>query len=136
MSIPRRTIKPSVRTGSVSREEVRHAVRAAARGNDTAASAPKAIHSKSYLIDGLSTQAKLTRADAKRVVDALFSSKTGIIAEALRKGDRVSIGGFGSFEKTEAFSSKNFGKSRQQSSRDFESAASFTPNADLLETAK
>lgn len=41
----------------------------------------------------------MTRSDAQRAVNALFDAENGIIAGALRKGDRVQITGFGTFEK-------------------------------------
>jgi len=40
----------------------------------------------------------MTKADAGRAVDALFSPAGGIIAKALKKGSRVQITGFGTFE--------------------------------------
>ena len=53
---------------------------------------------KSELVQQLASRADLTKAQASRVVDALFSVDTGLIAEALRGGDKVQITGFGSFE--------------------------------------
>ena len=40
----------------------------------------------------------MTKADASRAVDALFSPSEGIIATALRGDRRVQITGFGTFE--------------------------------------
>jgi DNA-binding protein HU-beta len=50
-----------------------------------------------------------SKADANRVIDALFSVENGIIAKALREGDKVQITGFGSFEtkKREARKGRN-----------------------------
>ena len=48
---------------------------------------------KAELIDQIAGQAKLSKADAKRALDAFVSATTG----ALKKGDRVALVGFGSF---------------------------------------
>jgi len=56
---------------------------------------------KSELVQSLSTQAGITRADAQKAVNALFDPENGIIASALRGGDRVQITGFGTFESRE-----------------------------------
>ena len=53
---------------------------------------------KSDLVDSLADKTGITKADASRAVDALFSTDDGIIARALKKGDRVQITGFGTFE--------------------------------------
>ncbi|HEU4451974.1 MAG TPA: HU family DNA-binding protein [Longimicrobium sp.] len=53
---------------------------------------------KSELVTRLSVAADLSKAEAARAVDALFSVETGIISAALRDGDKVQITGFGSFE--------------------------------------
>ncbi|HWO88958.1 MAG TPA: HU family DNA-binding protein [Gemmatimonadales bacterium] len=52
---------------------------------------------KSELVTALAARAKLTKSDAARAVEALFSS-AGIIAQELRKGGKVLISGFGGFE--------------------------------------
>ena len=48
---------------------------------------------KAQLIDAIASNANLTKADAKRALDAFVSTTTG----ALKKGDRVALVGFGSF---------------------------------------
>ncbi len=53
---------------------------------------------KSDLVDALAEATGMTKADAGRAVDALFSPGSGIIAKTLKKGDRVQITGFGTFE--------------------------------------
>ena len=53
---------------------------------------------KSELVDALAESTSMTKADAGRAVDALFSPDGGIIAKALKKGNRVQITGFGTFE--------------------------------------
>jgi DNA-binding protein HU-beta len=51
---------------------------------------------KAQLIDSIAHDAKLTKADAKRALDAFVKSTTG----ALKKGNRVALVGFGSFSVT------------------------------------
>lgn len=53
---------------------------------------------KSDLVDALASSAGLTKADAARAVDALFAPDGGVIAGALKAGQRVQITGFGTFE--------------------------------------
>ena len=48
---------------------------------------------KSELIDAIAAEANLSKADAKRALDAFQSAITG----ALKKGDRIALVGFGSF---------------------------------------
>ena len=48
---------------------------------------------KAELIDAMASDAGISKADAKRALDAFVSSTTG----ALKKGDRVALVGFGSF---------------------------------------
>lgn len=53
---------------------------------------------KSDLVDALASGAGMTKADAARAVDTLFAPDKGIIAKNLKKGGRVQITGFGTFE--------------------------------------
>ncbi|MEX2465983.1 MAG: HU family DNA-binding protein [Gemmatimonadota bacterium] len=53
---------------------------------------------KSELVDALANSTGMTKADASRAVDALFSPDEGVISKALKKGERVQITGFGTFE--------------------------------------
>jgi nucleoid DNA-binding protein len=53
---------------------------------------------KSELVQDLASKAKLSKADAQRAVDALFGAGNGIIAQTLKKGGKVQITGFGTFE--------------------------------------
>ena len=48
---------------------------------------------KAELIDAIAADASLTKADAKRALDAFV----GATSKALKKGDRVALVGFGSF---------------------------------------
>jgi DNA-binding protein HU-beta len=56
---------------------------------------------KTELTENLSKKTGMSKAAAKRAVDALFSTapREGIIASAVAKGDRVQITGFGTFER-------------------------------------
>jgi len=53
---------------------------------------------KAELVDALASATGMTKADAGRAVDALFSTDGGVIAQALKTGDKVQITGFGTFE--------------------------------------
>lgn len=48
---------------------------------------------KAELIEAIASDAKMTKADAKRALDAFIVATTG----ALRNGERVALVGFGSF---------------------------------------
>ena len=48
---------------------------------------------KAELIEGMATSSGLSKADAKRALDAFCETTT----KALKKGDRISLVGFGSF---------------------------------------
>ncbi len=52
---------------------------------------------KSELIDAMAAEANLSKADAKRALDAFQSA----ITKALKSGDRVALVGFGSFSVSE-----------------------------------
>jgi DNA-binding protein HU-beta len=56
---------------------------------------------KSELAQELANRTDLSKADATRAVDAIFSPEDGLITRALRQGDRVQITGFGTFETRE-----------------------------------
>ncbi|RME16966.1 MAG: HU family DNA-binding protein [Bacteroidetes bacterium] len=48
---------------------------------------------KAELIDAIASGAKITKADAAKALDATIDA----ISKALKKGDRISLVGFGSF---------------------------------------
>ncbi len=52
---------------------------------------------KAQLIDAIAAEANLTKADAKRALDAFVTTTT----DALKAGDRVALVGFGSFAVSE-----------------------------------
>lgn len=48
---------------------------------------------KAELVDAMASEAKMTKVDAKKALDAFVSATS----KALKKGDRVALVGFGSF---------------------------------------
>ena len=52
---------------------------------------------KSDLVDALAAATDMSKADAGQAIDALFGSG-GVIAGALKSGDKVQVTGFGTFE--------------------------------------
>lgn len=56
---------------------------------------------KSELVQSLASKTDMTKAEAQRALDALFSPKDGIMTRALKSGDRIQITGFGTFETRE-----------------------------------
>lgn len=53
---------------------------------------------KSELVEALAEKLDTTKTEAQRIVDAIFDTKEGVIAETLVGGDRVQVTGFGTFE--------------------------------------
>lgn len=53
---------------------------------------------KGELVEQLATRTDLSKAQAGRVIDAIFDVERGLIASTLRQGQKVQITGFGSFE--------------------------------------
>lgn len=53
---------------------------------------------KGDLIDVLAERASLSKSHASKVVESLFDVDRGLIAQALKRGEKVQITGFGSFE--------------------------------------
>jgi DNA-binding protein HU-beta len=53
---------------------------------------------KGDLVELLAERANLSKAQAGRVVDAIFDVETGLIATALKRREKVQITGFGTFE--------------------------------------
>ena len=54
---------------------------------------------KAELLEALVKKTDLSNRDVKSVVDALFDASEGVIAKTIKKGDKVVIAGFGSFER-------------------------------------
>ncbi|NLO51274.1 MAG: HU family DNA-binding protein [Bacteroidales bacterium] len=86
---------------------------------------------KAELIDAMANDANITKAEAKRALDA-FIKNTG---EALAKGDRVALVGFGSFSV--ATRAARIGRN-PQTAKELKIAAKkvvkFKPGTDLTES--
>jgi nucleoid DNA-binding protein len=54
---------------------------------------------KAELLEALVKKTDLPARDVKAVVDALFHASEGVLAKSLKKGEKVVIAGFGSFER-------------------------------------
>ena len=85
---------------------------------------------KAQLIDAMAANAGLTKADAKKALDAFVNATTG----ALKGGDRVALIGFGSFAVSER--SARTGRN-PQTGKEIKIAAKkvvkFKPGADLAD---
>lgn len=53
---------------------------------------------KSDLVQALATKTELSKTQALRAIEALFSTDDGLIIDALKRGEKVQISGFGTFE--------------------------------------
>jgi len=86
---------------------------------------------KAELIEAIATDAKMTKADAKRALDAFIGATTG----ALKNGDRVALVGFGSFSVTKRAARKG---RNPQTGKEIKIAAKkvvkFKPGNDLSKT--
>jgi DNA-binding protein HU-beta len=88
---------------------------------------------KAELIEAMASEAKLTKADAKRALDAFVNNTT----KALKKGDRVALVGFGTFGVTKRAARKG---RNPQTGKEIKIAAKkvvkFKPGADLAKKVK
>lgn len=75
---------------------------------------------KSELVSSVAEKAELTKKDAEKAVNALFSA----IEEALAKGDKVQLVGFGTFEVRERSARKG---RNPQTGEEIEIAAAKVP---------
>ncbi len=86
---------------------------------------------KAELIEAIAVDAKMTKADAKRALDAFIGATSG----ALKKGDRVALVGFGSFSVTKRAARKG---RNPQTGKEIKIAAKkvvkFKPGNDLAST--
>ena len=88
---------------------------------------------KAELVDAIASEAKLTKADSKKALDAFMKATSG----ALKKGDRVALVGFGSFSvvKRSARTGRN-----PQTGKEIKIAAKkvvkFAPGAELKTLVK
>jgi DNA-binding protein HU-beta len=53
---------------------------------------------KSDLVQALSEKTGLNKTEALRAIETLFSTDDGLILDALKRGEKVQISGFGTFE--------------------------------------
>lgn len=88
---------------------------------------------KAELIDAISAETGLTKADSKKALEAFVGATTG----ALKKGDRVALVGFGSFGVTKRAARKG---RNPQTGKEIKIAAKkvvkFKPGNDLSNTVK
>jgi len=88
---------------------------------------------KAELIDAMAAGANLSKADAKKALDAFVDATTG----ALKGGDRVALVGFGSFSVSERAArvgrNPQTGKEIQIASK---KVVKFKAGADLAKTVK
>ncbi len=54
---------------------------------------------KAELLEALQRQTKLRPTYVKRVVDAIFDPREGVISKQLKRGGKVTIAGFGTFDR-------------------------------------
>lgn len=54
---------------------------------------------KAEMLEALERQTKLRPTYVKRVVDAIFDPVDGVIAKQVKKGGKVTIAGFGTFDR-------------------------------------
>ncbi len=88
---------------------------------------------KAQLVDAIASEAKITKADAKKALDAFINATT----KALKKGDRVALVGFGTFGVTK----RNARKGRNpQTGKEINIPAKkvvrFRPGSELASTIK
>jgi DNA-binding protein HU-beta len=60
---------------------------------------PEDVMNKSELIQYVADEAELSRSKAAAIVNLLFDPTAGIIAKSIKKGDAVTLTGFGTFEQ-------------------------------------
>jgi DNA-binding protein HU-beta len=54
---------------------------------------------KAEMLEAIVKRTDMSNRDVKAVVDAIFDPEDGVIAKTVKKGDKVVIAGFGSFER-------------------------------------
>mgnify|MGYP006282828977 CR=1 FL=1 len=88
---------------------------------------------KAELIEAMASKADLTKADAKKALDAFIGATT----KSLKKGDRVALVGFGSFSvaKRAARTGRN-PKTGQEMQIPAKKVVKFKPGADLADSVK
>lgn len=88
---------------------------------------------KAELIEAIASEANLTKADAKKALDAFIDTTS----KALKKGDRISLVGFGSFSVSKRAARKG---RNPQSGKEIQIPAKkvvkFKPGSDLADMVK
>jgi DNA-binding protein HU-beta len=88
---------------------------------------------KAELIEAIAAEAKLTKADAKKALDAFISTTS----KTLKKGDRVALVGFGSFSVAKRAARKG---RNPQTGKEIKIAAKkvvkFKPGSELVKKVK
>lgn len=88
---------------------------------------------KAELIEAIASKADLTKADAKKALDAFIESTT----KSLKKGDRVALVGFGSFSVAKRASRTGRNpKTGQEMQIPAKKVVKFKPGADLSDSVK
>jgi len=54
---------------------------------------------KAELLEAVQRQTKLRPTHVKRVVDAIFDPRTGVISRQVKRGGKVTLAGFGTFDR-------------------------------------
>jgi DNA-binding protein HU-beta len=54
---------------------------------------------KAEMLEALQRQTKLRPTHVKRVVDAIFDPQDGVISKQIKRGGKVTIAGFGTFDR-------------------------------------
>jgi DNA-binding protein HU-beta len=57
------------------------------------------VMNKAEMLEALRRQTKLRPTHVKRVVDAIFDPQNGVISKQVKKGGKVTIAGFGTFDR-------------------------------------
>lgn len=84
---------------------------------------------KSELINAMAAQSGLSKADAKKALEAFLTS----VANAMKEGDNVSLVGFGTFSVSERVARKGVNPAtRQPIEIPAKKMVKFKPGADLI----
>ncbi len=88
---------------------------------------------KAQLIDAIAAEAELSKADARKALDAFIKTTT----DSLKTGDRVALVGFGSFSvsKREARTGRN-PQSGKEISIPAKNVVKFKPGSDLTDSVQ
>lgn len=89
------------------------------------------------LIGRVAATAGVSKAEARRIIDALFDPRRGIIQQALRRGDEVHLGAFGRFSVSRRLArAARSPATGGESERPRRVTVTFTPSAQLAAAAR